>query len=155
MSDSITRLFITRRSTFSQNSQKLLKRPPTSFACLDDGLDGVAAYVLHRGKAEANGVAVGRELRAGDLHVRRLDGDAHFAALADVLHDVVGLGGFRREQRGHELDRVMRLEISGLIGHQRVRRGVRLIESVAGELRHLVEDLARDAFGCPSVARRS
>ena len=30
ISDSITRLFITRKSTLSQNSQKLLKSPPAS-----------------------------------------------------------------------------------------------------------------------------
>ena len=60
-------------------------------AGLDDGFDGVAADVLDRGQAEADGIAVRRELRAGDLHVGRLDRDAHLLALADVLDDVFGL----------------------------------------------------------------
>ena len=95
MSDSITRLFITRRSTFSQNSQKLAKRPPSSSRALR--MESMALpptfFTAARPKrmASPSGVTVRRELRAGDLHVGRLDADAHLAALADVLHHVVGL----------------------------------------------------------------
>ena len=53
----------------------------------------------------------------------------------------------RRQQRGHELDRIVRLEPRRVIGQQRVRRGVRLVEAVAGELLHQVEELARLVLG--------
>ncbi len=33
------------------------------------------------------------------------------------------------------------LEIGGLIGDQRIGRGMRLVEAVAGEFRHLLEDV--------------
>ena len=74
ISDSITRLFITRRSTFSQNSQKLLKRPPTSSRAFR--MDSMALpptfFTAARPKRIA-ALAVRRELRARNLHVRRLD----------------------------------------------------------------------------------
>ena len=85
--------------------------------------------------------AVRREVGVAHVDVGRLDGDAHFAALVDVLHHVVGVAGDRGEQRGHELDRIVRLQIRRLVGEKRVGGGVRLVEAVSGELRHQVEDL--------------
>ena len=41
----------------------------------------------------------------------------------------------------------MRLEPGGVIREQRVGGGVRLVEAVAGELRHQVEDLAGLVLG--------
>ena len=38
---------------------------------------------------------------------------------------------------------MMRLEIRCLIRNQRIRRGVRLVEAVAGEFLHLIEELRR------------
>ena len=37
--------------------------------------------------------------------------------------------------------RMMRLQIRGVISQQRVRRRVRLVESVSGKLRHQIENL--------------
>ena len=54
--------------------------------------------------------------------------------------ELVGVAEVERHRRGEELDRVVRLQIGGLIGDQRVGGGVRLVEAVAGEFRHLVED---------------
>ncbi len=87
------------------------------------------------------------EVCVGDLHVGRDDGDVHLAAFGDVLHDVLGLRGFAGEQRGHELDRVVGLEPRRVIREQRVGGGVRLVEAVAGELLHQVEDFAGLGFG--------
>ena len=58
-----------------------------------------------------------------------------------------GLEVSRGEERGHELDRVVGLEPGGVVGEQGVGGGVRLVEAVAGELGHEVEDLAGDVFG--------
>ncbi len=113
----------------------------------EDGIDGVAAYVLDGGEAETNSCGAGGEVGAGNLHVGRLDGDAHFAALLDVLDHVFGLGNFRAQQRRHELYRVVGLEIGGVVGQQGVGRGVRLVEAVAGELLHQIEDADYFVFG--------
>src|SRR5208282_172302 len=100
-----------------------------------------AANVLDSGKAEANGFAVRSEVGIGDVDIRRFNGDAHLAALVDVLHNVVGAPGDRGEQGGHELDGIVCLEIGRVIGEQGVGGGVRFIETVSGELRHEIENL--------------
>ena len=64
---------------------------------------------------------------------------------------LVGIADVERHRRGQELDRVIGLEIGGLIGDQRVGRGVGFVEAVAGELGHELEDVlgaaAVDAVG--------
>ena len=74
---------------------------------------------------------MGRELSSGNLYIGRLDADAELAALADILYDTLRFRSFRGEQRGHEFNRIMGLQVSRLVGHQSIRRGVGLIESVA------------------------
>ena len=69
----------------------------------DDGFDRIPAHILDRGQAEADGVSRRREIHVGDIDVGRQDRDAHVAAFVDVLHDLVGVAGFRRQQRGHEV----------------------------------------------------
>ena len=116
------------------------------------------ADVLDRREAEADGIAGGRddggEVGVRDLYVGRHDGDVHLAALGDVLDYVLGLRGFAGQQRGHELDGIVRLEPGGVIGEQRVGGGVRLVEAVAGELLHQVEDLSGDVLGDASFRPR-
>ena len=64
ISDSITRLFITRRSTFSRELPEAVEAPAHLDARFHNRLNRVAADVLHRGQAEANRLSVRRELRA-------------------------------------------------------------------------------------------
>jgi len=97
---------------------------------------------------------VGSEVGVADVDVGGLDGDAHFAALVDVLHYAVGVSGDGGEQGGHEFDGMMRLEISGVISEQRVGRGVRLVEAVSGELGHKIED-PLDFFGREAALGRA
>jgi hypothetical protein len=85
-------------------------------------------------------VAARVELRAGGIDVGRLDAEPHRAALLHVLDDLVCLVHFRREQRGHELDGIVGLEIRGLVRDVRVARGVGLVEPVARELLDQVPD---------------
>ena len=70
-------------------------------------------------------------LRLVDLG--REDVDAPGAPLGDDAHhllDLVAVGG---HQRAQELDRVVGLEVRRLVGEQGIRRGVALVEAVAGE----------------------
>src|SRR5947209_4346458 len=61
---------------------------PKLLARIQDGIDCSASNVLYRSKAETNGFAVGCEVRVADVNIRRLDGNAHLAALVDVLDDL-------------------------------------------------------------------
>ena len=85
--------------------------------------------------------AMRREVGVGHIDVRRFDGNAHLAAFVDVLDHVIGAAGDRSQQRGHKLDRIMRLEIRRVIGEQRISGRVRFVETVAGKLRHQIENL--------------
>ena len=80
-----------------------------------DGLDRVRADVLDRAEAEADAFVGsgndGREVEIGGIDVGREHADAHFAALVDVLDHLRGVAGFRGQQRGHELDGIVRLQI--------------------------------------------
>ena len=58
----------------------------------------------------------------------------YFTTFADVA-------GFRRQQRGHEIHRIVRLQIRRDECQERIGGRVRLVETVAGELLHQVEDL--------------
>ena len=48
------------------------------------------------------------------------------------------------EDRGHELDRVVRLEVRGLVGDQPIAGGVGLVEPIPGEWLESGEDLVDD-----------
>ena len=101
---------------------------------------------LDRGERVADRGAAGLRVgfdREGDLRavdVGRQQLDAEPVEFRAEMRELVGVAEVERHRRGQELDRVVRLQIGGLIGDQRVGGGVRLVEAVAGELRHLVED---------------
>src|SRR5262249_36215290 len=99
-----------------------------------DGFDRAFSGRFLAAGAEADGFAIGSEAPFGVVDIGRQDADAHFAALIDVLDDFGGVTGFRGKQRGHEIDRIVRLEIGGNKREIGVGGGVRLIEAVAGEL---------------------
>ena len=115
----------------------------------DDRLDGALADVLDRQQAEPDGVALDGELEVAAVDVRRQDLDAHPAALGDGRRDLLLVRPERGQDRGHVVDRVVRLEVGGLVGDQPVARGVGLVEPVALErlerLEHRVDDLGLDA----------
>ncbi len=71
--------------------------------------------------------------------------DAEAGAFLAEEIELVGIADLEAHQRGHELDRMVGLEIGGLIGDERIGRGVRLVEAVAREFRHLFEDVLGDA----------
>ena len=81
------------------------------------------------------------KVRVGDIYIRRLNGNSHFTAFVDVLHDIVSAPRHRCEQRRHEFHRVMRFQICGVISEQGVCRRMRFVKSVPGKLRHKIENL--------------
>ena len=59
------------------------------------------------------------------------------------LPDLVRVVHHERQVGRHEGSRVMRLEIGSLVGDERIRRGMRFVEAIAGELFHQVEEMRR------------
>ena len=118
-------------------------------AGLDDCLHGNAADALDRRHAKTNDRAVPRrgeqhlafvDIRRQHLDVQRPGLVGQHAQLGRVAH-VVGHVG--REK----LDRKVRLQVGGLVGHHGVGRRVRLVETVTGELLQQVENLVGFALG--------
>ena len=99
----------------------------------DDRLDRALADVLDGEQPEPDRVALDGELDVGAVDVRRQDLDPEPAALGDRRRDLLGRVADRGQHAGHVLDRVVRLEVGGLVGDQAVARRVGLVEAVALE----------------------
>ena len=110
----------------------------------DDGLDGALADVLDGQQPEPDGLPFDREMEAAAVDIRRQHRDADAPALGDRARHPLGVVAEGGEHAGHVLDRVVRLEIRGLVGDQPVAGGVGLVEAVALEglegLEHRVDD---------------
>ena len=119
-------------------------------ALLYDVSRGRLPHILQRGKSIADIAALRLELDRRLVHRRRQDRDAPPLGLAREAVELVGVGHVERHGGGEELLAMVRLEIGGLIGDQRIGGGVALVEAVARELRDQLEDVARagllDAF---------
>ena len=123
---------------------------PAGFAHLDQMLHGLETHVAYGAKrvqhntlpAFEGHVEVGR----GPVHVRRQHRHVELAGVLIEDRQLVGVGQVQRHRGGEELDRVVRLEPAGLIGNQRIGGGVRLVEAVASELGHQLEDAVRLLF---------
>ncbi len=81
-------------------------------------------------------------------HLRIIDaGRQDFDAKAfDLLLEnrkFFGVVHIKRHQRGHEFDRIIRLEIRCLIRHQRIGRRVRFVKAIGCELGDLIKDVGR------------
>ena len=132
-------------STRSQKSNKLANGPPdrraATIASAAPLPQPLIALRPNRIFPSAHG-----EIDVRAIHVRRHDLDAHPLAIFQVLDQrilalEVAARNIARQQRRHELDRVVRFQIRRLIGDQRVGGAVRFVEAVAGELLDLAEQL--------------
>ncbi len=112
-------------------------------ADLEDGLNGALAKALDGGQTEAHAFGHDGEVPLALVDVGRQHGDTPVAALGDVERQLVGVGRFDGQQRRGEVPRVVGLEVGRLVGEERVGRRVRLVEAVAGEVLHQLEDLGR------------
>ena len=130
--------------TRSKKSSRLEERAPL-LPRLDDRLDRLEPDPLDRPQPEVDLPLAGHpESTLPLVDVRRQHLDPHPPAVLDMLdEELVALGAvhLRREHGGHELGRVMGLEIGRLVGDQRIGRAVRLVEAVAAEVLDQVEDL--------------
>ena len=139
---STARLFVSLPYIRSQKSEK--SRKGSVLLPLGDELaDAAPADVLDREQAETDRVPAHREALAADVDVGGQHLDAHAAALADILDDLVGVVEHAREKRSHKLAWVMAFQPCRLVRYERVRRRMGFVEGIGGERAHLVEDLVR------------
>ena len=114
--------------------------------------DQVAAHVLDGVEPKADlPRPVGGEAAPRDVDVGRQHLDAQPRALGRILDHLVGVVQHAGQQGGHELGRVVALEVGGLVGDVGVAGRVALVEGVGGKAGHLVVDLVghllRNAVG--------
>ncbi len=122
---------------------------------LDDRLGGALPHPLDRRQPDPDRVALDGERQPGGVDVGTEDPDARAAQDRHVGRQLLGVGGFRGQHRRPVVERVVRLQVRGLIRDVRVGDGVRLVEPVLGEGHDLAPqrlDLglrvaARDAAG--------
>ena len=109
----------------------------------ENAVDRLAADAAQRRERIVNGAALDVELDAGAVDRRRLDLDAEPLGLGAEFGELVGVAHVERHRGGEELDRIIRLHVGGLIGDQRIGRGVALVEAVIGEALQQFEDRLR------------
>ena len=120
----------------------------------DDPLDRALPDVLHRAEAEADALRCDRESERRLVHIRWQHRDAHTPALRDGDRDTLGRSHLRGEHRRHVLDRVVRLQVGGVVRDHAIDSGVRAVESVARERLEVLPYLL-DHVGVQPVAQAS
>ena len=110
----------------------------------DDPLRGGLPHVLHRVQAEADLALDDGEVDGGRVDVGRQHLDPHLVAGVDVERDAVLRVHDARDERGHVLVGMVRLEPRGAVGDQRVARRVGLVEGVVLRGLHVLPELLGD-----------
>ena len=106
----------------------------------NDRFDRLLADALERRERIDDGVAVDFEVDRRAVDRRRIDLDAEPFGFGAEFGELVGIAHVERHGRRQELDRIVRLHVGGLIGDQRVGRGVAFVEAVFGEAFEQIED---------------
>ncbi len=119
-------------STFSQKSVNA-REGSLVLAGHDDLLDGALPDVPHGREPVPHVLAGRREVLHRLVHVRRQDPDAHQARRVQVEGLVVLVVLDAGQQRRHVLQRVVPLQVRGLVPDEGVRARVRRGEPVVGE----------------------
>ena len=99
----------------------------TAFAFAHDGIDERSADIFERlqTKADTLALAVCVEASKASVDIGRENGNAAMVTFGNVLARFGNVAQHAGEQRRHVLTGMVRLEISGTVGDQRVGRGVR------------------------------
>ncbi len=92
------------------------------------------AHVFYRCKPEPDVFVHHRKIPVALIYVRRQDPDPLAAAFGNIFDYIVGVPHFTRKKGRHKLDRIIRLQICGLVNDKRIRRTVRLVEAVPSKL---------------------
>ena len=125
---SIARLLTARESTRSQKSQIDSNGPPPSRAAM---IASTAAWPTFLTASRPKRIDLPRDDEAvvGGVDVGRQHLDPHLLAAVDEERDLVLGRHHRGDHRRHVLGRVVRLQVGGAVGDQRVAGGVGLVEA--------------------------
>ena len=127
---------------------------PARAALRDQRLGRSLTHAAHRAQPITDAaLAAGGELVARGVDIRRQHREPQIRAFLDEGHDLVGVTHLGRQHRRHEGRRIVRLQVRGLVGEQRVGGRMRLVETIAGELLHQVENVRRDLLTHPARHR--
>src|SRR5260221_306185 len=121
--------------------------PESPLGSRQNGFDRRLADALDCRQCVPDGVAGHVEIDARPVDRRRLDRDAEAGSLGPEFRDLVGVAHAERHRGGEELDRIVRLQVGGLVGYERISGGVALVEAVVGKARQQLED----RFGLAAV----
>ena len=113
---------------------------------LNDGFDQVAAHALDSVQAKADPLAVRCEAAARHVDVRLLDLYPQALALRRVLNDLGCVVEHARQQRRHELMRVVAFQIRSLERHVGVAGGVGFVERIRRKADHIVVNFVGNIF---------
>ncbi|MDF9789999.1 hypothetical protein M2440_000700 [Methylorubrum extorquens] len=113
----------------------------------DDRLHRRAADALDRGERVEDAPLPHVEHHARGVHRWGLDRDLQALRVLAEFGELVGVVDVEGHGRSQELDRMVRLQIGGLVGHQRVGGCVGLVEAIIRELGEQVEDLVGLGLG--------
>ena len=113
---------------------------PIALASLQNPLHGAFTQPLDRAQP-VHDVVVGadREQILSFVHIGQADRQPQAPGFLDKDHDLIRVIEFGTHRRRHKSGRVMGFEPGGLVGHQRIGRRVRLVESIAGKLFYQIE----------------
>ena len=122
------------RDVERHGAQELVERPERLIlARRDDTVDDVRADIAHGSETEADVFTDGRKVADRLFYIGRQHPDAHSATLVEVDRHLVFRIADARQQRGHVLGGIVRLEVGRPVRHEPVSGGVRLVEGVVGE----------------------
>ncbi|OQA00699.1 MAG: hypothetical protein BWY71_00651 [Planctomycetes bacterium ADurb.Bin412] len=102
-------------------------------------------FLLRRVLLVINDRKIGKTL----IDVRRQNIDPHLPAFVNIFGHLLRRSHFKRQQRRHELRRIMRLEIRRLKCQNRILAGVALVESIAPEPLDQLKNFLGLLFGNP------
>jgi len=115
----------------------------TLLPLIDDQLHDGLTDVTHRRHSEGDVTGDGREVDVRAVHVGNEDPQPHLTTLVQVERGAVLVALDRGQQGCHVLGRMVRFQPCGLVRHQRVRRRMRSVETVSGEVLDEPEELLR------------
>ena len=108
-----------------------------------DHLHRLSANILQRAQRIEHPAVDHCERGLRTLHAGRHDLDPHAPAFLHIDIQLVGYMQIKVHHRGHELDRMVRLQIGCLVGHHRISRRVGFVEPIVRELVEQVPNLQR------------
>ena len=116
---------------------------PELLSLLHDSFDHGFPDALDRGKSVSDISSVNGEICLSLIDVRRQDPDIHLPAGVDIFCHFWRIFNHGCHKCRHEFHRIVIFQPCRLIRDHRIRRSMRLVESIFGEIDHLVIDLVR------------